>query len=213
MSYWAVPQYSPVIEQEVFGTWFIDVNCGVQKFTMEYRRKKKEKKKKEEEEWGAHLEKSSWLKPSFWSWEGSKSRAECELSCTLESTKYFPLSARPRAPQLGPGPPESHMCRPLPNPGPHQIPLCRSSVCSLPKQDIFVFDIKAASGGTSITASRNISEGRTGEGVRGWRGGWGWENNMCLFLKWNPPAAPPSLPSNQNWREVHENELKCVQRS
>lgn len=59
----------------------------------------------EEEQRGEHLEESSAAEPSLRSWEGSKSRAQCELSCTLETTKYFPLSARPRP--LGPARPGS----------------------------------------------------------------------------------------------------------
>ncbi|KAM7389291.1 hypothetical protein PAMP_023277 [Pampus punctatissimus] len=88
----------------------------------------------------------------FWSWEGSKSKAEFELSCTLESTKYFPLSARPRAPQI-PNLPTSA------EPSSTSYPALQELCCSLPKQDIFVFDIKAASSGTSITLSRMFGGG------------------------------------------------------
>lgn len=128
---------------------------------MEYRREGKKEKEREEEEVRCTSGKVIMTEAKFWSWEGSKSRAEFEPSCTLESTKYFPLSARPRAPQI-PNLPTSA------EPWSTSYPALQERRCSLPKQDIFVFDIKAASSGTSITPSRNISEGegrvRRGEG-------------------------------------------------
>ncbi|CAK6977743.1 Hypothetical predicted protein [Scomber scombrus] len=137
---------------------------------MEYRRreekgkkkgkKKKEKDDEEEEEVRCTSGKVIMSEAKFCSWEGSKSRAEFELSCTLESTKYFPLSARPRAPQI-PNLPTSA------EPWSTSYPALQELRCSLPKQDIFVFDIKAASSGTSITLSRNISEGGGGSGEGG----------------------------------------------
>lgn len=182
MSYWAVPWYSPVIEQEVFGTWFIDVNCGVQKIHNGV-----QEEEKEEEEGGAHLEKSSRLKPSFCSWEESKSRAECELSCTLETTKYFPPSARPRAPQT---PQEPTSTEPGSTSDPALQELCESAA---PTRR-FLSDIKAASGGTSITARRKV----WGRGRAGRRG---WENSV-------PPKRRPTCSSALQRSSLKELKLK-----
>lgn len=124
----------------------------------------------EDKEWGAHLEKSSRPKPSFCSWEGSKSRADCELSCTLESTKYFPLSARPRAPRT---PKAQTSAEPRSRRGTR---LCRSSVCSPPNKTYLI--LKQAGHPSHF-------RGRLGD-------------RYVPFP--DPPAAPPPLPPRSSWK-------------